>query len=473
MKKFISILLSASLFVGVVNAQTDSSTVSDTLPVNPAVEKAKAEYIMPDSTVALVDSIYLMPDSTFLVPRSTDEIFAHLDSIDMSSVDPHWRNRRLPRYTFRPAVYDCFVYADSTTFDTPLYSGCPETRWIEEEDALYKRQMRMQRHLFFKHPNAVAYNINLLPEAPKRFHAVVDPQKHTIEIHENLPEGTPAATLEAKKVEKKHWIKTFNASLHFSQAYVSPNWYQGGNNNTNILGNAYYNVKLNPEYHPDILFETTAQYKLGINSSPSDSIHDFNISDDLLQINTTLGLKAVNKWYYSFNAQFKTQLFKNYPSNSHNVRSSFLSPGELTAGVGMTYNNTNEKRKMTFDASIAPLSYSLRTCINAKIDPTNYNVDAGHTTKHKFGSSADLKYSWKIYYNITLLSHLFIFSDYDGFQADWENTINFDITHFLTTKIYIHARYDSKTPKLEDSSWKKLQIKEILSFGVSYKFSSI
>ena len=67
-----------------------------------------------------------------------------------------------------------------------------------------------------------------------------------------------------------------------------------------------------------------------------------------------------------------------------------------------------------------------------------------------------------------------MFTDYESFQADWENTVSFDITRFLTTKIYVHARFDSKTPQVNpDSSWKKLQIKEILSIGVTYRFSSI
>jgi hypothetical protein len=43
----------------------------------------------------------------------------------------------------------------------------------------------------------------------------------------------------------------------------------------------------------------------------------------------------------------------------------------------------------------------------------------------------------------------------------------------LTTQIYAHARYDSQTPKVEGTSWKKLQLKEILSIGFAYKFSSI
>ena len=46
-----------------------------------------------------------------------------------------------------------------------------------------------------------------------------------------------------------------------------------------------------------------------------------------------------------------------------------------------------------------------------------------------------------------------------------------DINRYLTTQIYAHLRYDTTTPRTED--WHKLQVKEILSFGVTYRFSSL
>lgn len=464
MKRITCLFLSASIISG--------AALADDPVVSQIQEISVVDSIPAPADSVVLDSIYMMPDSAFLAPRPLEDLYEYLDTVDMSQYDSHWRFLALPRYSFGPAVYQDFIYADTTTFETPLFSGAPEMRWIEEENALAKRLERMQQYLFFSHPEVVRYNVNLLPEAPKRYHAVVDPQKHTIAIEESKP-VKPETTIAAAEVQKKHWMKVFNASLHFSQAYVSPNWYQGGNNNLNMLGNIYYNVKLNPKYHPNLLFETTAQYKLGFNSTPDDKVRDFNISDDLFQVNTTLGIKAIRKWYYSFTGQFKTQLFNSYPANSRDIRSSFMSPGDLTAGIGMTYNTTNKPKTITFDASVAPLSYSLRTCINDRIDPTRYNVEKDHKTKSKFGSSADLKLSWKIYYNISLSSHFFTFTDYESLQADWENTVNFDVNRYLSTQIYVHARFDTKTPKVQDSSWKKLQIKEILSFGLTYKFSSI
>lgn len=406
-------------------------------------------------------------------PRSLEELNAYLDTVDMSSYDRLMSTRRLPRTVFLPAVFTGFEYPDTTSVFTPDFSGNPATEWIEEEMAMQRKIKALNYNLFLKHPENVTYNINLLPEAPKAFHAVVDPEKHTIAIEEFANKAEAVNPIDVGPAKKRHWIRTFTASLQFSQAYVSPNWYQGGNNNLNALGQLYYNVKLNTQYHPNLLFETTAQYKLGINSAPDDTVHSYNITDDIFQVNTTFGIRAHKRWYYSFTGQFKTQLLNSYQSNSQNLRSSFLSPGELTAGIGMTYNYANAKKTFTFDASLAPLSYALRTCISDKIDPAKYNIEAGRKVSHHFGSTAELKLFWKICYNISFSSRIFAFTDYETAQMDWENTLVFEINRFLTTQIYCHARYDSSTPRCDDPSWKKLQVKEILSIGFSYKFSTI
>lgn len=395
---------------------------------------------------------------------------AAADSIDSPFVEP----LALPDLFFMPPIYDTFRFARPLTIGEQTHSGRPEMEWAEDYDVL-ARQMALMRHeLYFGHPELVQYNLSSLPEAPQKYYATVNPADLTISVGE-ISTAPPAdmPVLEQEKIEKKHWIRTFNASLQFSQAYVSPNWYQGGNNNLNALAQIYYNVKLNQSYHPNLLFEFTAQYKLGANNAPEDSIHAYSIQEDLLQVNTTFGVKAARRWYYSFTGQFKTQVLNSYKSNTRDLRSSFLSPGELTAGVGMTYNYANPRKTVLFDASIAPLSYNLKTCISNRINHDQYDIRPDRKTVSKFGSSCELKFQWKITYNIQFNSRVFAFTDYESFQADWENTLAMDINRFLTTQIYAHARYDTRTPREADSDWHKFQLKEIFSIGFAYKFSSI
>ncbi len=410
------------------------------------------------------------PDSAWFTVRELDELSAYLDTVAFVHEDSRVGTLPLPRIMFLPAVYDHFRFRDNSSPFTPDLTGNPATRWIEEEMALARTMDRMRYDLFFNHPEVVRFSAAELPEAPKQYHAVIDPSKHTIAIEEHF-EAPATPTIEAAQVKRRHWIRKFDASLQFSQAYISPNWYQGGTNNLNMLGLLYYNVKLNTEFHPNLLFETTAQYKLGMNNAPTDSVHDYTMSDDLFQVNTTFGIKAARNWYYSFTGQFKTQLFNSYPNNKRQLQSAFLSPGDLTLGIGMTYNY--KKKAFTFDASIAPLSYNLKTCINKELDPTNFNIKEGHKVSHNFGSSAELKLWWQIAYNISYTSRVFMFTDYKTAQLDWENRVTFTINRFLTTQLYFHARYDSSTPPCDDPHWKKFQLKEILSIGFTYSFSTI
>jgi hypothetical protein len=294
-----------------------------------------------------------------------------------------------------------------------------------------------------------------------------------LSVQETRIDPTAGMDIVKQKVDHKNWIHSFTGTVQFSQAYISPNWYQGGNNNLNMIANAIWNVKLNQAYHPKLLFESTIQYKLGMNSAPDDSLRNYSISEDLFQVNSTFGVKARDRWYYSVTTQFKTQLLNSYTSNTNTLRSAFLSPAELNVGVGMTYNYANKKKTFTFDASLAPLSYNMRICTNSRMDETNYNIAEGHKTVSQYGSTAELKMTWKICYNISYTSRVYVFTNYDYLQADWENTLSFTINEFLSTQIYAHARYDTTTPKVDDNSkWKKLQFKEILSFGFAYKFAT-
>ncbi len=457
-----------TLFFGLIAAIAATGASAQTsLPVEEttAVQEIIAEQANPDSIVV---------DSAFLRVRTLPELDAYLDSVSVLPHETTMATSKLPDFFFLPIVFDHHKFPENNNpFERDL-SGDPAMRWFEEQNALNRAMGAIRYNIFSTHPEVVQYNIDMLPEAPKQYKAVIDPSEHTIEIRELDKASGVEATVEAAPVKHRHWIRAFNASLQFSQAYVSPNWYQGGTNNLNILGHLLYNVKLNTEFHPNLLFETTAQYKVGMNNAPNDDKHGYNITDDLFQVNTTFGIKAARRWYYSFTGLFKTQLLKSYTPNTDNLRSSFLSPGELTIGIGMTYNYANAKKTFTLDASLAPLSYSLKTCINDSIKVTAYGIKEGHKTLNSFGSSGEVRVAWKISHNINYSCRLFAFTNYDSVQADWENTLQFVINRFLTTQIYVHARYDSNTPRIADHpDWKKLQLKEILSIGFSYSFSSI
>lgn len=379
-----------------------------------------------------------------------------------------------PRRFFGRPVYSGFniFQPDSAKFTGTVSPSSP-FYWIEREKIRNSNIGRLSQNMIFAHPEAIIYNEELLPEPPKAYIATVDPSTARIDIKEKpISIKDVKDTPKAVELKRKNWLSSFNGNVQFSQAFISPNWYQGGNNNLNVLASAIYNIKLNQAFHPNLLFDNTIQYKLGLASAPEDSLRNYSISEDLFQVNTQFGVKAWKRWFYSVTGQFKTQLLNNYKSNTNDLTAAFLSPGELNLGVGMTYDYTNPKKTFTFKASIAPFSYNLKMCTSNRVDQTAFGIEEGRHYASEYGSNLEAKLAWKLAHNISYTSRLFAFTDYDYLQGDWENTFQFDINRFLSTQLYVHVRYDSKTADSPDSSWHKWQIKEILSFGFSYRFAT-
>lgn len=285
----------------------------------------------------------------------------------------------------------------------------------------------------------------------------------------NLPEASPdEAIIPPVELKRRNWLHYFNVGLQLSQAYVSSTWYQGGNSYVAGLFNFTWNVDLNTVFHPKLLFQSSLEYKLAVNSNPKGSLHKYNTSQDLFQYNLKTGLKAWNHWFYSLNLLFNTQFFNAYPDDSLERSSTFLSPGTLNVGVGMTYTLTTQR--LNLSASISPLAYNLKTCIAADIDHEQFNIKPGQKTVSEIGSSAEVNLTWKFTDNISWKSRLFLFTDYSYFLADWENTFNFQLNKFLSTQIYLHPRFDSSTEA--NTKWRHWMLREVLSFGISYTFAT-
>ena len=139
-------------------------------------------------------------------------------------------------------------------------------------------------------------------------------------------------------------------------------------------------------------------------------------------------------------------------------------------GIGMTYSYQNKYKTFQFNATISPLSYNLKTCISDYVDHEQFNISPNKKFKNEIGSNAEINMTWDITSNISYKTRMFLFSDYSYFLSDWENTFSFSINKFLSTQIYVHLRYDTSAESL--TSWKKFMMREILSFGLSYTFST-
>ena len=84
------------------------------------------------------------------------------------------------------------------------------------------------------------------------------------------------------------------------------------------------------------------------------------------------------------------------------------------------------------------------------------------------GSSFKAQLSYAPSKEIQLDSKLTFYTNYEKVEADWEIVSNFTINRFLSTRLSLNPRYDN-TLILAEGKKAKIQFKELLSFGISYK----
>ncbi len=261
------------------------------------------------------------------------------------------------------------------------------------------------------------------------------------------------------------WTHTVNVSLQFTQNYISSNWYKGGESSNSMLSSL--DVSMNYNDQQRIQFDNRLEWQLGFISSRADSIHNTKPNSDLLRLTSKLGVKAFSTWYYTIQAELSTQLFSNYSTNSYDLSSSFMSPFYLKFDLGLDYKKS--LKNLTFSSVISPLSYKLTYVDNDKVDVTNFGMKEGMRSMNEIGSNLQINSKWTIISEIVWETRFSYFTTYKRAEIEWENTINFQLNRYLSTKLFVHARFDDGVEKDDDND-SYFQLSELLSFGLSYNF---
>jgi hypothetical protein len=290
-------------------------------------------------------------------------------------------------------------------------------------------------------------------------------------------------TIKARTPEVSNWTLAGKMYGGLTQTFINPYWSNGGNSTASALSTFSYDANYSKS---KLKWENGVDAKLGliyyIEEDDDDALRDWHKNSDNFEMNSRLGISAFKNWYYSAEANFQTQFFRGYSSNTvEEISSSIFSPAYLTFSGGFEYTQNTK-----FSAFISPLSLKTTYVTNPDVDETTYGIDEGETRSTRVGVTGKVDYEDEIFENVNISTENTVFFNFGSSDGEWqlfkmpdvdtETTIDFKLNQFITAQINIHFVYDKDVV----SSWTdsddveqtgtRLQLKEFLTLGASYTF---
>ena len=268
----------------------------------------------------------------------------------------------------------------------------------------------------------------------------------------------PQIATEVVVQKPNFWMTKGSFSTQITESFFSPNWYQGGINNLNVL--SMLTLEANYNNKRKVQWDNKLDARLGFYQNQGEDIES---NQDLLRLTSKLNLKAIRNWNYAIEAQGNTQML-NHRDADGNTQSRFLSPADFSFTVGMDFKKSFDKGSISIFPG--PLSYKLNYVLDDAL-ASNYGIEAGKHARHDLGSKIEINFDYKITDDISYKTRFYYFTGrYEYVQMDWENTLNFQVSKYISTKLFFHTRFDD----LVDPSpnWKYFQFKQYLMLGLNY-----
>ena len=219
--------------------------------------------------------------------------------------------------------------------------------------------------------------------------------------------------------------------------------------------------------------------------------------DDKIDLTYSLSRNSLTQWNLSSIVTFNTQFANGYKyPNDSTVISTFFAPAYLTLSIGCSYKTKDER----FQIYMSPVAGKVTFVMNQELaDKGAFGVKKGYYDQDSIwipgehiapaiGVNFIINYKRSIGKNITYTTLLNTFYNYierhddDRLPIDvnWENTLNFMITKYISTILFVHLQYDHNTtfPVYDDiegvqtvvDNVPKLQFKESLGIAFIHKF---
>ncbi len=259
------------------------------------------------------------------------------------------------------------------------------------------------------------------------------------------------------------WYKEARTLVQFTQNYISPNWYKGGNSSLALLAL----VKGQINYKKDnFVWENTGEWRMGLSTTgKTDTVHFINVTDDQFRLYSKAGYQVYSKLYISASLEFQTTFLPSWKANSQELKSTIMTPIRYNMGIGLDYKPLD-----WLTINFSPAAYKLvhaAVSDSTRVDVTSFGIDKGKKTLSEFGSSVRVEAKYKPLREIEIYTLFYFYTNYRQVEFDWQIDVDFIINRFLSTHLTLHPRFDSTVKSTEPQH---LQFKELLSIGFNHYF---
>ena len=293
----------------------------------------------------------------------------------------------------------------------------------------------------------------------------VTPQVELTEIVETMPDLPEAAPVQLVIQKPNFWKFQGDGYLQFLQNYVSDNWHKGGESNYSAQAAAV--LELNYNDRDKVTFENKLEMKLGIQTSPSDTVHKFKTNNDLLRLTSKLGVQAHKHWYYTLQLLAYTQFARGLKANDPKVYSDFTSPLDINLGIGMEYKVEALNKRLKGTLNFLPFAFNFRYVARKNL-AASYGIRGDHHTLENFASQFTGELKWQILDQLSWKTRLYAITTYEQSKVEWENQFELKINKYISANLFVYPRFDDGNERDEHMGY--FQLQEWSSIGLSYSF---
>lgn len=384
---------------------------------------------------------------------------AAVSSMSLSAAEPQLKNTGLYYRLFAPLTF----YHNVASSQFNIISNDSDEVSLAIDQALM--------HVYLKRPELVKVTESEQEEAGSLRQDIIEtPVMQEVEMVEQaapMPETPEAAPVEVVIEKPNFWKYKGDANLQFMQNYVSDNWYKGGESNQAAVGSV--TLEANYDNKSKWKWDNKLEMKLGFQTSPSDTVHKFKTNEDLIRYTGKVGLQAANRWYYTLQMLAYTQFYHGLKSNNTKVFSDFMSPFNLSVGLGMDYKVQALANKLTGTINMSPLAVNYRYVDRADL-AASFGVktpDHSHSLTD-FGSQITASLTWQVNDVLSWKTRIYGFSSYHRSEVEWENTFTLRVSKYISANLFLFPRFDDANNRDENLGY--WQFKEYSSLGFSYNF---